>query len=366
MGVYISELDIETYRGIKGLKMENLAPINIITGDNNSGKTSVLELLQSVKNPASFRVWRNLIRNNGTNFSRGLTYYDGFYDLFDVNEEKKRIEYKVSLNGQEHAIEMLASISQEEIFESQFNKLQGLSYVSYEENHSDSIMSVSKLQMQISDNGQIAAKSAVYEGQIRFVRNKLSENPSNEKKIIYISPTRHAEGSLYLNAVLETPDLYEQMLNVLKDYDEDIISINYDNSNATGRGVYKILSKSHRKALPLNVYGDGMKKAVLLMSAVIAAEDGVLLIDEFETAIHTSAMENTFRWILETCKKLNVQVFVTSHSKEAIDKLLKCSEKCLDDMVLYTLYKKENMTAVRRMNGRKAIDAQDNMGLELR
>jgi hypothetical protein len=28
-------------------------------------------------------------------------------------------------------------------------------------------------------------------------------------------------------------------------------------------------------------------------------------------------------------------------------------------MALYTLYKKENMTAVRRMNGRKAIDAQD-------
>ena len=56
MEVYISELDIETYRGIKNLKMENLAPINIITGDNNSGKTSVLELLQSVKNPGSFRV----------------------------------------------------------------------------------------------------------------------------------------------------------------------------------------------------------------------------------------------------------------------------------------------------------------------
>ena len=177
-----------------------------------------------------------------------------------------------------------------------------------------------------------------------------------------------AEGTLYLNAVLETPDLYEQMLAILKDYDEDIMSINYDNSEENGRrhGVYKILSKSHKKALPLNVYGDGMKKAVLLMSAVIAAEDGVLLIDEFETAIHTSAMENTFRWILETCRKLNVQVFVTSHSKEAIDKLLKCSEQCLEEMAVYTLYKKENKTAVRRMNGRKAIEAQDNMGLELR
>ena len=66
MEVYISELDIETYRGIKNLKMENLAPINIITGDNNSGKTSVLELLQSVKNPGSFRVWRELLRKDSS------------------------------------------------------------------------------------------------------------------------------------------------------------------------------------------------------------------------------------------------------------------------------------------------------------
>lgn len=35
-------------------------------------------------------------------------------------------------------------------------------------------------------------------------------------------------------------------------------------------------------------------------------------------------------------------------------------------MAVYTLYKKENKTAVRRMDGKKAIDAQDNMGLELR
>lgn len=81
--------------------------------------------------------------------------------------------------------------------------------------------------------------------------------------------------------------MYEEMLMVLKEYDSDIISINYDNESngPVGRGVYKILSKAHKKALPLNVYGDGMKKAILLMSAVIQAKDGILLLDEFETAI---------------------------------------------------------------------------------
>lgn len=128
----------------------------------------------------------------------------------------------------------------------------------------------------------------------------------------------------------------------------------------------KILSKSNKKALPLNVYGDGMKKAILLMSAVIAAKDGILLLDEFETAIHTSAMNKTFKWIIESCKKINVQVFMTSHSKEAIDKVLKCSPECIDDMAVYTLYKDSEGTSVRRLDGKMAIEAQDEMGLELR
>ena len=173
-------------------------------------------------------------------------------------------------------------------------------------------------------------------------------------------------GKVFLSEVLDNPELYEEMLTVLKEYDSNIISINYDKEGSMSDGVYKILSKSHRKALPLNVYGDGMKKAILLMCAVIKAKNGILLLDEFETAIHTSAMDKTFRWILETCKKLNVQVFMTTHSKEAIDKVLKCSPNLKDDISVYTMYKDDEEIAVRRLDGPKAIEVQDEMGLELR
>ena len=168
--------------------------------------------------------------------------------------------------------------------------------------------------------------------------------------------------------MLDNPELYEEMLTVLREFDEDIVSINYsyDENRGVGRGVYKILTKSLKKALPLNMYGDGMKKAVLLISAVIKAQNGVLLLDEFETAIHTSAMDKVFTWILKSCKKLNVQVFLTSHSKEAIDRILKCAPEIREDMAVYTLYKEETETSVRRLSAEKAIEVQDDMGLELR
>ena len=198
---------------------------------------------------------------------------------------------------------------------------------------------------------------------IFYKKEQIFRNTTIDR--VYIQVKFHM--NFYLSQILAYPEMYEQMLQVLKEYDEDIISINYDdNERRIGKGTYKILSKSNKKALPLNVYGDGMKKAILLMSAVIAAKDGILLLDEFETAIHTSAMNKTFKWIIESCKKLNVQVFMTSHSKEAIDKVLKCSPECIDDMAVYTLYKDSEGTSVRRLDGKMAIEAQDEMGLELR
>lgn len=190
----------------------------------------------------------------------------------------------------------------------------------------------------------------------------------HQNNVVFISPSRHTEGALFLSSILDEPELYEEMLSVLKEFDEDIISINLDTQgdNIMGRKTYKILSRSHKKALPLNVYGDGMKKAILLMSAVIKAKNGILLLDEFETAIHTSAMDRTFKWILETCLKLNVQVFLTSHSKEAIDKVLRISKELTKKMVLYTLYCDKDKSFARRLEGEKALEVQDEMGLELR
>lgn len=39
----INSINIETFRGINNLKLDNLAEVNILTGDNNSGKTSILK-----------------------------------------------------------------------------------------------------------------------------------------------------------------------------------------------------------------------------------------------------------------------------------------------------------------------------------
>lgn len=366
----ISSIDIKAFRGIKSLKLDELAQINILTGDNNCGKTSILEIIESFEEPDSFLLWRSLIRRETTRMMRpGISYYEGFYDLFDVNMQHKELEYTIIKDGNPTNISMYANETEEELSEEQYSEITGFSSPKDETISEEFMQIVPKLELTIKINGTTVNEDAIYRDQWRYFPKK--KRPSNKKYVntVYISPFRHTEGTIFLKDVLNNPELYEEMLAILKEFDEDILSINYsndDNRGPMGRGVYKILSKSHKQALPLNMYGDGMKKTILLMSAVIRAENGILLLDEFETAIHTSAMDRVFRWILKTCKKLNVQVFMTSHSKEAIEKILKCEPEMSGDIAMYTLYKDESRSSVRRLTAKKAIEVQDEMGLELR
>lgn len=48
---HIKSLQIETYRGIKDLHVDNLGSVNVFVGDNNLGKASVLEAIELMCNP---------------------------------------------------------------------------------------------------------------------------------------------------------------------------------------------------------------------------------------------------------------------------------------------------------------------------
>lgn len=45
MNTHISNIKIRSFRGIRNLELKDTKLINILTGDNNGGKTSVLEVM---------------------------------------------------------------------------------------------------------------------------------------------------------------------------------------------------------------------------------------------------------------------------------------------------------------------------------
>ena len=74
--------------------------------------------------------------------------------------------------------------------------------------------------------------------------------------------------------------------------------------------------------MPFSVYGDGIKKILYILNKLFDTTDSILLIDEIETGLHKKYYDRLFPVVFELAKKLNVQLFIATHSMEAIDAIL--------------------------------------------
>jgi hypothetical protein len=81
-------------------------------------------------------------------------------------------------------------------------------------------------------------------------------------------------------------------------------------------GFVKLSGEAQR--IPLGSLGDGIKRLLAQAIYLARAAGGVLLVDEIDTGLHYSAMESMWRVLIEAARRLDVQVFATSHSSDCI------------------------------------------------
>ena len=102
MARHLSELSIGTYRGIRDLCIKDLGDINILVGDNNCGKTSVLEALQILCDPSEYNIIQVARQREKYKFSMrmGLTILDLFMYMFNVSSGMKNTnQYRIALSS---------------------------------------------------------------------------------------------------------------------------------------------------------------------------------------------------------------------------------------------------------------------------
>ncbi|MCP4104489.1 MAG: ATP-binding protein, partial [Desulfobacteraceae bacterium] len=83
-----------------------------------------------------------------------------------------------------------------------------------------------------------------------------------------------------------------------------------------------------------------------------SGQNGIILIDEFENAIHTELISNFAEFIYELSELFNTQVFLTSHSKECIDTFVKNIPNT-ENMSACALVEDKDRIAVREFTGRE-------------
>lgn len=106
--------------------------------------------------------------------------------------------------------------------------------------------------------------------------------------------------------------------------------------------------------MPVFVFGDGLRRAVTIASSMIHCRNGILLIDELETAVHARALEH------------NIQLFATTYSIEAIDAVLAAGKNMLNKLVTYRLEAKDNLSIAKRFSGESLYDLRYELGQDVR
>jgi hypothetical protein len=133
-----------------------------------------------------------------------------------------------------------------------------------------------------------------------------------------------------------------------------------------GRGAVIHLYHSKIGHVPLAVEGDGMRRALAFASACVQARGGVLLLDEVETALHPEALSGVFRFLVEICRDLQVQLFVSTHSLEAVDAMLASVGDDVSDFVAYHLPPRDSDQTVYRLGGESIRSMRSEGGVDLR
>lgn len=354
-------LEIEQFRGIRGLRLKRLGDVNLLLGDNDAGKTSVLEAIKLFEQPWSIDA---LVRNSRTRFvnttaTRDVyTQLESFLDIFPFDQEEyKYIALGAGIDGRYHDLsingvmgEVLRPVSGDELRGSERRRLE---------------MSEQEV---LTFRGELRFYGDQIPFEIdEFFRSRLSSTFRSGAllPIVYVAPGGHlGSQSNYLLRMGKQQEL--ETVELLRLIDPDIEGFKLQ-PNEISRGINQVIEHRRFGDIPLYTYGDGMKKILSLAVNVRKARNGILLIDEIETSLQASILRRVFGWLLEACRKFDVQLFVTTHSLESIAALVRCAVERLDsELACYRLEKEPEQVYAKRFSESELHSLVNGRGIDVR
>ncbi len=108
----------------------------------------------------------------------------------------------------------------------------------------------------------------------------------------------------------------EKVIAALQIIEPDIQRLAFTGQGSESTAFVKL--KGEEQRIPLGSLGDGIGRLLAQAIYLALSAKGVLLIDEVDTGLHHSTMESMWRFIIESARRLDVQVFATSHSGDCI------------------------------------------------
>jgi hypothetical protein len=260
-----SDLKFQNFRGFADLQLEGLDRVNLVVGRNNAGKTSFLEGVWMLANPAQVGQMPTLLRPSYGDVNQR-------YFRWLIRDQSKDSFARVT--SEQRAVQ---------IQDSKLPRLSGWAH-------------------HWSAAGRACASLNASQSVPCSVVSVLPRTPEQLVKL-FASAVSKRGGEEQMDALFRQVDERIRKVRVIPNDD----------------GLHVMFDFNLSEMVPLSQVGQGIHRLLTIFSELVASGAGICIIDEIENGIHHTMLEQVWAGIAAAAATLNVQVFATTHSHECIE-----------------------------------------------
>ena len=322
----ITQLDIHNFRGLEDVRLPRLSRINLISGRNGVGKTSVLEAVYLISAPQAHDPITAI------NDVRGVSppSIDDFYtDVFSDFDNKRTINISAKY-GQENKLGVLRIFMRDRIDRSiprgnstgrSGSILGGVDLTSsqFEVVFDRTQPDGSEMETTAWLSSRLQAGRPIGEPEDRIEVHAPPTDHIRVNPVYYLAPAGLRSQAIWasLFGQLQRDGSDGDIIDLLRTIEPRIQGI----VPITSRSGVVVHAKVNgmRQAMPLTLIGEGLNRVFQLAVLARSAQGGVLLIDEIENGLHFRSLPQMFSNLYELATLFDVQVFAVTHSDECVE-----------------------------------------------
>jgi predicted ATPase len=368
-----SAFTADGFRGLRSLEVSELRGINVFVGGNNSGKTSVLETVALLSNPASGNEWMHMIRRRDhgrldESMVTSLRWCFSEAHRLSVSgadtDTPAALQCQLSAQGA-HPIRAMTCRYGEHVAppnptDSDLLLRMGVDPASTSVRHGVLVSELTWDSAIAAPAGEMRSALQEPPRQSSVMVNDLSPIPpgtishgvtqTNRFACPYAAllPYSYQLNTLQVGARSSQLFLDDKslLLELMHQFDDDIQDVEIASFSGWRPAIYI----KHRRlgVVPLSAFGDAMRRCLLLATTLTnLGKGGVLLLDEIEVGIHIDSLPKVLKWLVDAARQIGVQVFATTHSLEVLDALL-AAEVGEEDLAAYRIKQGDERTECQR------------------
>lgn len=299
----LKNITFHNFRRFKKLTISNIGQYNLIVGDNNVGKTSLLEALlfthikeQFVENIAFAHIERKNITR--TSIGNEMKYFIPSNFVIDdfIRKDAQPKELIFELHDKRNSWNFkIRTATREEVLKK-----------------NNSIINID------TDDflGIVSSGLGTDIVELSLIIKKL--NPENLIKSPLIPFGKGFGKDLALIYYENIEKVKSERISFMKSMEIFIPNITRINVN-TEKGEIDIEEDGFDVSAPLHQYGEGANKLFRILVQITLQKEKRLLIDEIDAGIHYSHFPTFWKTILSVADRNNVQIFASTHNIECVN-----------------------------------------------